>query len=401
MGNEEGKTTVAFNHHTAEWVADPYSVYEELRDEKPLAYSESHGGFWLLSRYEDVKRALFDWQTFSSAFAGRIAIPHTTPSDNIPGIPIETDPPKHTEYRNMVLKHFLRAEVNKLEPEMTRAAGELIEKFSDRGRCDLVSEYATPLLARSLGLFLKFPLEDIERIEAWANAVFANRAKDPEGAKRGQRELADYIRAQMAERRENPRDDLFSHLATLEVNGQPLSEAELVGYGRIILLAGREAVIDAIGNSLWYLAQNPAARARLVCEPGLMNDAVEEFLRYLSPIQLLGRVATRDVELHGQTIHKGESVAMMYGSANRDPRAFPDAGECLLDRKPNAHLAFGVGPHACIGSSLARLDMRVAIREFLGRIPEFRLSEAEPPARKLNGDARGFTRLVVEFEVPS
>ena len=393
----EHRATVVFNHHTAEWVSDPYSVYQELRDHQPLAYSESHGGFWLLSRYEDVKKALFDWPTFSSAFAGRIAIPHTTPSDNIPGIPIETDPPQHTAYRNMVLGHFLRAEVNKLEPALTRVAGELIEVLARRGKCDLVSEFATPLLAHSLGLFLKFPLEDIARIEAWANAVFANRSKDPEGAKRGQKELADYIRAQMADRRANSRDDLFSHLANLEIEGQPLSEAELVGYGRIILLAGREAVIDAIGNSLWYLAQNPAARQQLVNQPNLINDAVEEFLRYLSPIQLLGRVATRDVEMHGQTIRRGESVAMMYGCANRDERAFPQADECILDRKPNAHLAFGIGPHACIGSSLARLDMRVAIREFLARIPAFRLSETDPPTRKLNGDARGFTRLVVEF----
>lgn len=397
MGKKERRKTVAFDHHTAEWVADPYPEYQELRDNKPLAYTESHGGFWLLSRYEDVKKALFDWRTFSSAFAGRIAIPHTTPSDNIPGIPIETDPPAHSEYRNMVLKHFLRAEVNKLEPEMTRVAGELVEKFAGRGSCDIVSEYATPLLTHSLGLFLKLPHGDIARIEAWANAVFANRSKDPEGAVQGQKELAAYIRAQMAERRVNPREDLFSHLANLEVNGQPLSEAELVGYGRIILLAGREAVIDAIGNSLWYLAQNPAARRRLASEPELMNDAVEEFLRYLSPIQLLGRVATTDVELHGQTIRKGESVAMMYGSANRDERAFPQADACILDRRPNAHLAFGTGPHACIGSSLARLDLRVAIREFLGQIPEFRLSRAALPIRKLNGDARGFTRLVVEF----
>lgn len=397
MSSNEDREVVAFNHHTAEWVQDPYRVYQDLRKNKPLAYSTSHGGFWLLSRYEDVKKALFDWGTFSSAYPGRIAIPHTTPSDNIPGIPIETDPPKHTQYRNMVLKHFLRSEVNKLEPAMNQVASQLIDGFVHKGRCDVVSEYATPLLAHSLGLFLKFPLEDIAQIEAWANAVFANRAKDPEAAKRGQQELADYIRRQMADRKANPRDDLFSHLATLEVEGRPLTEAELVGYGRIILLAGREAVIDAVGNSLWYLAQHPAACQRLVREPGLIGEAVEEFLRFLSPIQLLGRVATRDIEMHGQTIRKGESVAMMYGSANHDEQVFPQADQCVLDRKPNAHLAFGTGPHACIGASLARLDMRVGISNFLARIPDFRLSPSAPPVRKLNGDARGFTQLVVEF----
>lgn len=393
----EDREIVAFDHHTAAWVEDPYTVYQDLREHKPLAYSEAHGGFWLLSRYEDVRRALFDWQTFSSAFPGRIAIPHTTPSDNIPGIPIETDPPKHTAYRNMVLKHFLRSEVNTLEPQLIDVAHHLVDGFIQRGEGDLVKDYATPLLAHSLGLFLQFPLEDIARIEAWANAVFAGRSKDPQGARRGQQELADFIRAKMTERRLNPRDDLFSHLATLEVDGQPLSERELVGYGRIILLAGREAVIDGLSNSLWYLAGNPRARQELSRHPEQINEAVEEFLRYFSPIQLLGRVATRDVGLHGQTIRKGESVAMMYGSANRDERVFPQADSCILSRKPNAHLAFGIGPHACIGSSLARLDMRVGIREFLKRIPEFRLSTRNPPQRKLNGDARGFTVLPIEF----
>jgi cytochrome P450 len=343
-----------------------------------------------------VRKALFDWQTFSSAFPGRIAIPHTQPG-NIPGIPIEVDPPKHTQYRNLVLRYFLRSEVNKLEPALTQVASDLINRFAQRGSCDVVSEYATPLLAHSLGLFLEFPLEDIVRIEAWANAVFANRAKDPEGAKRGQQELAEYIRQQMNERRRSPRDDLFSHLANATVDGKPLSEVELVGFGRILLLAGREAVIDVLGNSLWYLAQNPKALKQLIERPETIDEAVEEFLRYLSPIQLLGRVATRDVEMHGQTIRKGESVAMIYGSANRDAQVFPDADQCILDRRPNAHLAFGIGPHACIGSSLARLDMRVGIREFLKHIPEFWLSNTQGVRRKLNGDARGFMELVLEF----
>jgi cytochrome P450 len=387
---------IDFDHHTAEWVEDPYSVYRQMRDECPLAYSEAHGGFWLLSRYEDVRGALSDWQTFSSNFPGRIAIPHTVPGP-APGIPIEFDPPKHTQYRSAVSKFFSPGEVKKLEPEVTRLAGELIDVFIDRGECDIVRDYATPLLAYSLALFLNLPLADVSKLERWADAIFAGRLKDPEGAKRAQEELARYIGEQMNTRKENPKGDLFSTLVQMEVDGKRLTDSELFGYGRIILLAGREAVIDGLSNSLGYLAGQPEKRRRLLAEPGLLRSAVEELLRYMSPIQLLGRVATKEVELHGQTIHEGESVAMTYGSANRDERAFPQADRCLLERKPNPHLAFGGGPHYCLGAHLARLVVGVGITSFLQRIPEFRLSTDRAAERKLNGDARGFKVLPVVF----
>ena len=182
-----------------------------------------------------------------------------------------------------------------------------------------------------------------------------------------------------------------------EVDGRLLTASELVGYGRVILLAGREATIDGLSNSLWYLAQNPTAQQQLRDDPKLMTFAVEEFLRTMSPIQLLGRVATRDVELHGQTIREGESVAMVYGSSNRDERTFEQADHCLLDRKPNPHLAFGSAHHYCLGTHLARLVMRVGIGVFLERIPAFRLSDTDKARRKLNGDARGFVALPVAF----
>ena len=391
------KPTIPFNHHTSEWVADPYSVYEAMRETCPVAHSESHGGFWLLSRYDDVRTALLDWQTFGSNHPGRIAIPHTAAQTEVPGIPIEVDPPAHTDYRKAVSSFFSRAEINKLEPDVTRVANDLIDSFLEHGSCDIVKDYATPLLAYSLARFLNLPLEDLTKLEGWANAIFAERTQNPEAAARATGLLADYISEQMAKRKKNPCGDLFSALVQAEVGGKPLSDNELLGYGRIILLAGREATIDAISNSLWYLAENPEKRRRLIAEPDIMMFAVEEFLRYMSPIQLLGRVANKDVELHTQTIKEGESVAMLYGSANRDERRFEKADRCILDRKPNPHLAFGSGHHHCLGAHLARLDLRVGISEFLKRVPKFALSGENPPQRKPNGDARGFVSLAVEF----
>lgn len=392
----DDRDIIDFDHHSAAWVEDPYRLYREMRDYHPLAYSRSHGGFWLLSRYEDVRAALLDWQTFSSAAPGRIAIPHTSPGSS-PGIPIEVDPPLHARYRAAVAERFSRARVAELEPGITEAANELIDGFAERPGCDLVADYATPLLARSIGLFFALPREEMARIELWADAIFARRSADPAGAKRAYRELADYLHEAMAERKRKPRNDLFSELCRLEIDGRPLSDAELTGYARILLLAGREATIDAIANSLWYLAGHPRRRRRLAADPQLLPFAVEEFLRHQSPIQLLGRVAARDVELHGQTIRAGESVAMTYGCANRDERVFEDAERCVPERRRNPHLAFGSGPHYCLGAHLARLDIRIALGELLRRIPEFRLDGAQPPRRKPNGDARGFVALPVLF----
>ncbi len=390
------KKTIAFDHHTADWVDDPYIHYQTMRDGCPVAYSEAHGGFWLLSRYQDVRAALRDWQTFSSNHPGRIAIPHTKPGAH-PGIPIEFDPPDHTRYRDVVSQYFSPSAVNRHEPQVTIHANTLIDSFQPQGACDIVRDYATPLLANTLALFLNLPLEDVAQLERWADAVFAGRVDDPEGADRAMAALTHYIGEQLETRRHDPGSDLFSTLVKAEVDGRLLTDSELVGYGRVILLAGREATIDGLSNSLWYLAQNPTAQQQLRDDPKLMTFAVEEFLRTMSPIQLLGRVATRDVELHGQTIREGESVAMVYGSSNRDERTFEQADRCLLDRKPNPHLAFGSAHHYCLGAHLARLVMRVGIGVFLERVPAFRLSDTDEARRKLNGDARGFVALPVVF----
>ncbi|MDE0098551.1 MAG: cytochrome P450 [Truepera sp.] len=390
------KRTVPFDHHTAEWVEDPYTVYRELRNECPVAFTEAHGGFWLLSRYQDVREALLDWQTFSSNHPGRVAIPHTRPGAH-PGIPIEFDPPEHTRYRDLISRYFSPSEVKKLEPQITRFADDLVAGFHRRGACDIVRDYAAPLVAGTLARFLALPLEDVSLLDRWADAIFAGRVDDPEGAARALEALSSYLGERLEERKQRPGDDLFSALVKAEVGGRRLTDRELLGYGRTLLLAGREAAIDGLANSLWYLAQHPERRWRLRGEPELLPFAIEEFLRTMSHIQLLGRVATRNLELHGQTICEGESVAMIYGSGNRDERVFTDPDRVVLDRKPNPHIAFGSAHHYCLGAHLARLIMRVGIGTFLEAIPDFRLSQSEEIRRKLNGDARGFVTLPIEF----
>ena len=390
---------VEFDHHTQQFVDDPYSVYAHLHQQCAVAHTESYDGFWLLSQYADVRGALMDWETFSSGEPGTLAIPSTLREDKAPLLPLESDPPAHTHYRSAVIRMFARKEVDAIEAEVRKLANKIIDRFIAAGECDLVADYAEPLFSYTLAIFLKLPLEDTKLWAAWANAIFAGRVKDPEGALRARRKLAAYAEGLLEERRQNPRDDIFTAILDLRIDDKPLTQDEIRGFALEILLAGREATIDGLCNSLWYLAERPEARQRLIDEPKLMRLAVEEFLRYMSPIQLLGRKATRDVTIHGQDIHEGESVAMMYGAGNRDETQFENAGQCILDRSPNPHLAFGAGPHSCIGAHLARLGMRVGIGEFLARIPDFQLSEAQSPQRKLNGDARGFIHLPITFSI--
>jgi cytochrome P450 len=387
--------TESFDHNTERFVEDPFSIYQMLRDECPVAHSDRHDEFWVLTRYEDVRKALLDWKTFTSSIPGTVAIPHTRSTGETPMLPLESDPPQHTQYRQAVARYFARPSVERIEPRVKEAANNIIDTFVERGRCELVKEYAEPLVSRALATFLKLPLEDTALWIEWADAIFAGRYEDPEAAREAREQLSAYVDRLMAERKREPADDVFTALVQAEVDGRPLSDGELRGYGMEILLAGREATIDGIVNSLHYLALHPEARQRLIDEPALMRTAVDELLRYNSPIQLLGRIATRDVEIRGQTIREGESVAVTYGSANRDERVFEEAEQCLLDRSPNPHVAFGAGPHGCVGAHLARLDMRVAIGEWLRRIPDYQLVDGGE--MKANGDARGFRRLPVTF----
>ena len=396
--DETERVTVAFDHHTDAWVEDPYPVYRTLRDDAPLAWSEAHGGFWILSRYDDLSAALRDWETFASGFAGRIAIPNT--GGSVASIPLEVDPPRHEAYREVVAPFFTRAAVAPLETTARRRAEALLADALAAGGCEVVSAFAAPLLADTLARFFGLPLADVARVERWADAIFAGRVRDPEGAARANAELDGYVAERFEERRRAPRqDDVFTAMVQARVEGEPMRDAELVGFGRTLLLAGREATIDALAGAVHHLAEHPEALGALrATSAGERFVAIEELIRFVSPIQLLGRVATRDVELHGQTVRAGESVTMAYGSGNRDERRFEAPDTCRFDRRPNPHLAFGAGPHHCLGANLARLVLRVGLDALVDGVAALRLDPAAPPQRKRNGDARGFVRVDVLLE---
>jgi cytochrome P450 len=383
--------------HATAFVARRDDVYRHLRDHCPVAHSGAHDGFYILSRYDDVRTALMDPVTFSSAPRGRLAIPPTRNVRDFPLVPQEIDPPRQTALKALVLDRFRRPAVAELEPTVRAAADRLVDGFVAQGRCEVVADYALPLYSYSLAAFLELPLGDADRWIAWTNAILANRVAAPDAGRRAMRQFQAYVEQLLDERREQPGTDFFSTVAHAQVDGRPITRDEAVGLGVQVLLAGRDAVVDAISTSLWYLAAHPAQQAALRRDPSVIPRAVEELLRLMSPIQLLGRTTTRDVQVAGATIPAGSVVAMTYGSANRDERFFEAPDECRFDRRRNQHLAFGAGPHVCLGAHLARLDVKVALEQVLTRFGDFALTPTAPAVEKTNGDTRGFQTLTLDL----
>ena len=386
-----------FDHNSAEFIRDPFPVYYRLREEDPVHFSERYDGYFVLTRYEDVRRALLDWTVFSSAQPGVTSIPMSVRRD-FQEIPLEVDPPDHWEYRKLVSQLFTRNAIARLEPGFRRIAAELLEPIQTAGMGDFVQDYALPFVSRVLALFLQVPEADAQRWVRWTKDIFHGRLTDRARADRASAEMIAYVDELSAERRRAPRpDDVFSTLATSRFHGRPLTSQELRGFGVLLLNAGQETSVNGIGNSLWYLAEHVGDRQRLLENPGLLAGAIEEFLRFMSPIQLLGRTVRQETVLYERTIPEKSTVAVCYGSANRDAQIFPAADQCMIDRHPNPHLAFGAGPHTCLGAHLARAEMRVAIEEVLARTPHYQIDDAADIEYTPHGDLRGFWKLPVRF----
>lgn len=384
-----------FDHNDPDFVQDPYPLYAEMRRNHPVLYSERYGGYWILTRYHDVRKALLDWKTFSSGTPGVTSIPTSVRRD-FPEIPLEVDPPEHTKYRAIVSPWFSRTRVESLEPQIRRITADILDEFED-GEFDFVQQLALPLVSRALMVFLRLPEDEAGKLMGWVNDIFQGRLNDPERADRASKELIGYVDDLIASRRREPTDDYFSMLAQATFEDRPLTDIEMRGYGVLTMTAGQETTVNGIGNSLWWLGEHPAERKVLAAEPERIPTAVEELLRYMAPIQLLGRNASGDVEMHGKTIRAGDTVAVCYGAASRDETVFEDAEECRLDRRPNPHLAFGAGPHACLGAHLARLEVRVVIEEVLRRFPAYEIAAPSRQVFTAHGDLRGFWSLPAEL----
>jgi hypothetical protein len=384
------------------YVLNPYPVWDDLRQKCPVAHTERWGGSWMPTRFEDVFAIAQDIEHFSSR---NILV---APTDPVPGVndpsspnygigapPIATDPPVHTWSRRLLLPSFSMRSTERYIPHTEELCRTLIDGFIDRGRADAAADYAQQIPPRVIAMMLGIPQEMSATFVGWVRDLLEIGLTKPEVRGPARAAIIAFFREQIADRRANPGDDLITELVQAEVDGQPVPENHILGTCLLLLVAGIDTTWSSIGSALWHLAQNPEDRARLVAEPELLPTAIEELLRAYSPVTM-ARIVASDVQYDGCQMHEGDRVLMNFPAANRDPEKFPEADKVIIDRAKNPHIAFGAGIHRCAGSNLARMEMRIAIQEWLRRIPEFRL---EDPAAVTwaGGQVRGPRSLPVIF----
>ncbi len=386
----------AFDISDPGFCRDPTATYGDLREHCPAlhsdAYFEQYGGFTLLTRYEDVKHAVQDWRTYTSAVPGVSAIPLIIHRD-YPLLPVEVDPPEHQRYRALVGPAFHRSKVEAMRGTLTEILTGLLDALAAKGSGDLVAELVVPFSTGTLGEFMALPEGDQDKWAAWGHRLFSS-VVDPEDAKQATREIEAYLDELIAEREAEPRADFLSTLLESEVDGHRLTREQIRSFGMLMLAsAGHETSASAMSMALYHLAGHPEALAELRARPELLPTAVEEMFRYAAPVQIFCRNATRDVEIHGTTIAEGSVVATSYGSANLDPSVFPEPSEIKLDRTPNKHLTFGAGPHLCVGAQIARLEMELLLIEVSRRFDAIRIPDPDAVVWNPRGDRRGIWAL--------
>jgi cytochrome P450 len=391
----------AFDPYAYEVHEDPYPVYARLRAEAPAYHNEALG-FWALSRHADVLAAFKDWQTFSSRHGVSLDLDAFHEHAETTMSFLAMDPPRHDRLRALVSRGFTPRRVQALEPRVRAMSIAYLEEFVERGACDFIADFAGKLPMDVISELLGVPEADRAQLRAWADLVVHReegvRSLPPAAAASALRMLQ-YFGGMLADRKENPRDDLTGALLAAEIDGDRLSDREIMGFLFLMVVAGNETTTKLLGNALYWLWRHPEQRDRLRRDPTLVARWVEETLRYDNSTQALARILTRDVELHGEKLRAGERAVLLIGSANRDERVFPDPERFDLLRDTRASLAFGQGTHFCLGASLARMEATVALEELWKRIPGYEI-EPDGLVRVHSVNVRGFAALPLRFEPP-
>lgn len=342
---------------------NPFAWYRQMRAQARVFFDPVHQ-MWHVFRYADVQRVLSDYTDFSSQFGSAPAADEGILGNSL----IATDPPRHRQLRTLVTQAFTPRAVEDLAPRIAEITNALLDHVAGSGQIDLVRDLAYPLPVIVIAELLGVPSDDRDQFKAWSDAITSTNGQGL-GA---QREMAAYFARLIEKRREQPRQDLVSALVAAQVEGKHLSMPELLGFCVLLLVAGNETTTNLIGNTLLCLDELPSAYAELVEGPELLPDAIEEVLRYRSPVQSMFRVVARPTQIDGRTLATGQSVLSWIGSANRDEQAFGEPDRFDIHRVPNKHIAFGHGIHFCLGAPLARLEARIALSILLRRLPNLR-----------------------------
>jgi hypothetical protein len=367
---------VDWDHTDPEWVSDPYPIWEDLRQRCPVAHTDRYGGAWFPATHAGVSAVAKDTEHFTSR---NVVIGNGRPTEeDLPapiGVapPITSDPPFHKIARRLILPAFSPGVVNALEPQIRELCVRLLDDVAGQEFINGSLDYARNIPPSVIRQMLGFPEEDTEKFLQMVHIIIE--AVDMPMEERIEQfvPVQEYFETQILDHQENPRDDLTTFLLNAEIAGEKLAVEHVFGTMVLILVAGIDTTWGAIGASLWHLAQNPGDLARLVNEPDLMPVAIEEFLRFYAPVTM-ARLVKSDMDYLGCPMKEDDWILLGFPAANRDPVVFKDADKFIIDRAENRHVAFGLGIHRCVGSNLARLELRVAIEEFIKRYPSFEVA---------------------------
>ncbi|MBW2425659.1 MAG: cytochrome P450 [Deltaproteobacteria bacterium] len=391
----------------------PFETWDRLRREAPVLHYEGPDyPFWVLTRHQDIVEASRQPELFSNLprFQIMVGADYGSDDEREPETMIHMDPPRHRQFRELLARRFTPREMRKIEAQMTELAREIVDELAaDRseGECDFVEKIAAPLPLAAIAWLLDLPRTDWMDLYHWANAVVG--ATDPEYQRPGEdahetrmranTEIYDYFYALTEERKQGDADDLVSVLTRAEVDGAPLTPHQLVSYCHFLVAGGTETTRNALSGGIQGFFEHPDEWRKLADDPSKVQRATEEILRWSTPVVQMARTPVRDVEIRGQQIRAGETVAMFYGSGNRDEEVFDDPYRFDIERHPNPHLSLGVGEHYCMGANLARLELRVMLRQLVTRFEA--LEPAGPIERLRSSSTGGVKALPVHYRIGS
>ena len=407
-GMERLRTGVTYNPLDKRYQSDPYPLYRELRERDPFHRSRLAGG-WVLTRYDDVASVLKDGRFLADDRKSAAQMKQRQrfikdgfmePDEALSPSMLRSDPPDHTRLRGLVSKAFTPRTIESLRPRIEAIVQEQLDAVAHDGSMDVIKTLAYPLPVMVIAEMLGVPTEDREQFKRWSDDAVASFGvagmKDFLRARDAFRELQAYFERVAEERRREPREDLLSALLAAEEQGDKLTMDEVYATCILLLVAGNETTTNLIGNGLLALLRHPDQLALLRDDPALIESAVEELLRYDSPVQATSRIVLEDVAMDGHTIEAGQQAIVLIGAANRDPERFPDPDRLNITRQDNRHLSFGQGIHSCLGAPLARLESQAALMALVERFPHLRLATDQPTYGE-NLILRGLTSLPVAF----
>ncbi|MFQ5471839.1 MAG: cytochrome P450 [Dehalococcoidia bacterium] len=381
----------------------PHHYFKLLRREAPVfRHPEPEGpGFWVITKYEDVDHVSMHPETFSSGKCGAFIWDSPPEAAGVLDLMlINQDAPSHTRYRRLVSRAFTPKLVLSLEPHIREVTNGIIDKIAGKGECDFVTDIAADLPLQAIVELMGVPLEDRQKVFDWSNQMIGNEdpeyAPDPEIPIRASMELYAYAQQLADQRRREPKDDIVTGLLQADFDGEALTEADFNSFFMLLSVAGNETTRNAISHGMLALMEHPDQRQRLLDDPSLMRTAVDEILRWASPVMQFRRTAMHDTEIRGVRIKEGDKVVIYYPSANRDEDIFPNADTFDVGRTPNPHVAFGPGgPHFCLGANLARLEVRVMFETLMRRLPDMEI--AGPPQYLRSNFIGGIKHLPVTY----